>query len=148
MAPVHLPASGAAPAPFFPHQWPGRELSPSPGPRGLAPSHGSMRSRRCPAPFRLVPALTFEGGPGISLVPCLKPALCKAENEEKKASMEADSNNLPVSGVSGVPLCGFTHYKGAKACQARNHACCLHSNGAQGPINHPERQRAEHFLKE
>lgn len=68
-----------------------------------------MKSKKYPAPLRHVIAFTFEGGPGISLVPCLKPALCKAENEEKKASMEADSNNLLVSGVSDVPLCGFTH---------------------------------------
>lgn len=56
-----------------------------------------MKSKKYAAPCRHVTAFTFEGGPGISLVPCLKPALCKAENEEKKVSTEADSNNLLVS---------------------------------------------------
>lgn len=100
-----LPASGVALAPFLPRCWARRKLSPSPGPRGLAPSHGFMKNKNYPAPLRHVTAFTFEGGPGISLVPCVKPALCKAENEEKKASMEADSNNLLVSGASDVSLC-------------------------------------------
>lgn len=115
-----LPASGVALVLFSPRWWARRELSPSPGARGLAPSHGFMKSKRYPAPLRHMTVFTFEGGPGISLVPCLKPALCKAENEEKKASMEVDSNNLLVSGVSDVPLCGFTYYKGGRACRARN----------------------------
>lgn len=45
-----------------------------------------MKSKEYPAPRRYVTAFTFEGVPGISLMPCLKSALCKAENEEKKAS--------------------------------------------------------------
>lgn len=43
-----------------------------------------MKSKKIPRPTQGCDSFTFEGSPGISLVPCLKPALCRTEEEEKE----------------------------------------------------------------
>lgn len=110
---VCLQASGAAPSPFFPLQWGSRQLSLSPGARGLPPTKTN------PAPLRDATPSTSKGNPGISLVPCLKAALCKTETQGKADRNRSRFQKLPMSGVSDVPLCGLTHYMGGRACQAR-----------------------------